>query len=43
MFENEKFIDHNIAELCMQYDKIHGVNINLARITPDIDGLDGCY
>ena len=39
MFENEKFIDHNIAELCMQYDKIHGVNINLARITPDIDGL----
>ena len=31
MFENEKFIDHNIAELCMQYDKIHGVNINIAR------------
>lgn len=40
MFENEKFIDHNIAELCMQYDKIHGVNINIARITPDFcDGL----
>lgn len=37
---NEKFIERNIAELCMEYDKIHGANINLARIAPDlIDGL----
>lgn len=37
---NEKFIDRNIAELCMEYDKIHGANVNIARITPDlIDGL----
>lgn len=37
---NEKFIDRNIAELCMEYDKIKGANTNLARIAPDlIDGL----
>lgn len=37
---DEKFIDRNIAELCEEYDKIHGANINIARITPDlIDGL----
>ena len=36
----EKFIDRNIAELCKEYDTIHGANVNLARITPDlIDGL----
>lgn len=36
----EKFIDKNIAELCMQYDKIRGANVNIARITPElIDGL----
>ena len=36
----EKFIDRNIAELCEEYDKIHGANVNLARITPDlVDGL----
>lgn len=37
---NEKFINKNIGELCKDYDQIHGANINLARITPDlIDGL----
>lgn len=37
---SEKFIERNIAELCEEYDKIHGANINIARITPDlIDGL----
>ena len=37
---NEKFIDRNIAELCESYDKIKGVNTNIARIAPDlIDGL----
>ena len=36
----EKFIDRNVSELCEEYDKIHGANVNLARITPDlIDGL----
>lgn len=36
----EKFIDKNIAELCMEYDKIKGANTNLARIAPDfVDGL----
>lgn len=36
----EKFIDKNIAELCMEYDKIKGANTNIARIAPDlIDGL----
>lgn len=36
----EKFIDKNIAELCMDYDKIKGANTNLARIAPDfVDGL----
>lgn len=36
----ERFIERNIAELAEEYDKIHGANINLARITPElIDGL----
>lgn len=36
----EKFIDKNISELCLDYDQIHGANINLSRISPDIiDGL----
>lgn len=38
---NEKFIDKNIGPLCEEYDKIHGSNVNLARIAPDlIDGLN---
>lgn len=37
---SEKFIDKNIAKLCEEYDCIHGMNVNLARIMPDlIDGL----
>ena len=37
---NEKFIVENVSDLAMKYDCIHGMNINLARITPDlIDGL----
>lgn len=37
---DEKFIDRNIAELCMEYDKICGANKNLARMAPDfVDGL----
>ena len=37
---NEKFIDHEIAELCKEYDLIQGSNKNIARITGDfIDGL----
>ena len=40
MIFDEKFIDHNIAELCENYDKIRGANVNIARISPDlIDGL----
>lgn len=40
MKNDEKFLDKNIAELCEMYDKIHGANVNLSRITPDfIDGL----
>lgn len=36
----EKFIDKNISELCMDYDRIRGANVNIARITPElIDGL----
>lgn len=36
----EKFIDKNIAELCLDYDRIRGANVNIARITPEIiDGL----
>lgn len=38
--KDEKFIDHNAAALCEEYDKIHGAAINIARISPDIiDGL----
>ncbi|MCM1439731.1 MAG: hypothetical protein NC131_11120 [Roseburia sp.] len=37
---SEKFIDKNIAELALNYDRIKGANTNIARITPDfIDGL----
>ena len=37
---DEKFIERNIAELAEEYSKIHGSNINLARITPElVDGL----
>ena len=37
---NEKFIDKNIAKLAKEYDCIHGVNVNIARIAPEIiDGL----
>lgn len=37
---NEKFIDHEIAELCKEYDLIQGSNKNIARIAGDfIDGL----
>lgn len=37
---NEVFIEKNIANLCKEYDLIHGASINIARITPDyIDGL----
>jgi len=37
---NEKFIEHNIAELALNYDSIRGMNVNLARIAPDLcDGL----
>lgn len=36
----ERFIDKNIAELALDYDRIKGANTNIARITPDfIDGL----
>lgn len=36
----EKFIDKNIGELCKDYDRIRGANVNLQRITCDlIDGL----
>jgi len=36
----EKFIEKNIGELCMEYDKIRGANVNIARISPMvIDGL----
>lgn len=37
---NERFIDAEIGELSMEYDKIRGMNVNVARISPDfIDGL----
>lgn len=37
---SEKFIDKNIGELCKDYDRIRGANVNLQRITADlIDGL----
>lgn len=37
---NEKFIDREIGELCMEYDKIKGANTNIQRISPSlIDGL----
>lgn len=37
---NEKFIDKNIGQLCKDYDRIRGANVNLQRITCDIiDGL----
>ena len=37
---SEKFIDENVAILAERYDKIHGQNVNIARISPDfIDGL----
>lgn len=37
---NETFIDRNIGELCKEYDLIHGISIDVSRITPDvIDGL----
>ena len=40
MNKDEKFIDRNAAELCKEYDCIHGAVINIARISPDIiDGL----
>ena len=36
----EKFIERHIGELCKEYDKIRGANVNIARISPDlIDGL----
>lgn len=36
----ETFIDRNIGELALDYSRIHGANINIARITPEvIDGL----
>lgn len=37
---NEKFIERHVGELCKEYDKIRGANVNIARISPDlIDGL----
>ena len=37
---DEKFIDKMIGPLCKDYDRIHGANINVQRIAPDlIDGL----
>lgn len=37
---NEKFIDKNIADLCKEYSLIHGKNLLLGRVVPDmIDGL----
>lgn len=37
---DEKFIDRNIGQLAQEYDCIHGANVNIARIAPDIiDGL----
>ena len=37
---NEKLIFANIGDLAMKYDCIHGANINIARITPElIDGF----
>ena len=37
---NEKFIEREIGELCMEYDKIKGANTNIQRISPSlIDGL----
>ena len=39
MFD-ERFIDREIGELCMEYDKIKGANTNIQRISPSlIDGL----
>ena len=36
----ETFIERNAGELAEEYTKIHGSNINIARITPEIiDGL----
>ena len=35
---NEKFIEHNIAELALRYDTIRGFNVNSYRITPDLAG-----
>ena len=32
MNKDEKFIDRNAAELCKEYDCIHGAVINIARI-----------
>lgn len=40
MNPNETYIDRDVAELSREYSLIHGSNINLARITPQlIDGL----
>jgi DNA gyrase subunit A len=40
MIFNEKFIDRNIGELCTEFDCIHGVNVNIMRMSPDyVDGL----
>lgn len=36
----EKFLERNVADLCKEYDRIRGANVNSARITPEIiDGL----
>lgn len=37
---DEKFIEKEIAPLCLEYDKIRGMNVNVSRIAADlIDGL----
>lgn len=39
MFENEKFIEKNIGELCQSFDLIRGKTVNIRRISPGIDSL----
>jgi len=37
---NEKFIEHNVADLALSYDTTRAYNVNVARVVPDLsDGL----
>ena len=39
MFNEEKFIEKNIGELCQNFDLIRGKTVNIRRISPGIDSL----